>query len=49
MDYRGMPPYRASSRIRLPGLGPCVVVDESRTLSLERVSLATGAQLAAPC
>jgi hypothetical protein len=47
MDYRGMPPYPGVIEDKdLPGLGPCVVVDESRTLSLERVSLATGAQLA---
>lgn len=47
MDYRGMPPYPGVIENKdLPGLGPCVVVDESRTLSLERVSLATGAQLA---
>jgi uncharacterized membrane protein len=48
MDYRGMPPYPGVVEDKdLPGLGPCVVVDESRTLSLERVSLGTGAQLAA--
>lgn len=47
MDYRGMPPYPGVIEDKdLPALGPCVVVDESRTLSLERVSLATGAQLA---
>jgi hypothetical protein len=47
MDYRGMPPYPGVIEDKdLPGLGPCVVVDESRVLSLERVSLATGAQLA---
>ncbi|MCM2303468.1 MAG: glycosyltransferase family 39 protein [Elusimicrobia bacterium] len=48
MDYRGMPPYPGVIEDKdLPGLGPIVVVDQGRTLSLERVSLATGAQLAA--
>jgi len=48
MDYRGMPPYSGVIEDKdLPGLGPCIVVDQSRTLSLERVSLATGAQLLA--
>ncbi len=48
MDYRGMPPYPGVVEdADLPGLGPCVVVDEGRTLSLDRVTLATGAQLAA--
>lgn len=48
MDYRGMPPYPGVVEdADLPALGPCVVVDESRTLSLDRVTLATGAQLAA--
>ena len=47
MDYRGMPPYSGVIEDKdLPGLGPCIVVDQSRALSLERVSLATGAQLA---
>jgi len=48
MDYRGMPPYPGVVEDKdLPALGPCVVVDESRTLSAERVTMATGAQLAA--
>lgn len=47
MDYRGMPPYPGVIDDKdLPGLGPCVVVDQGRTLSLERVTFATGAQLA---
>lgn len=47
MDYRGMPPYPGVIDDKdLPGLGPCVVVDQARTLSLERVAFATGAQLA---
>lgn len=47
MDYRGMPPYPGVVEDKdLPGLGPIVVVDQARTLSLERVTLATGAQLA---
>lgn len=47
MDYRGMPPYPGVIDDKdLPGLGPCVVVDQGRTLSLERVVFATGAQLA---
>lgn len=47
MDYRGMPPYPGVVEDEdLPSLGACVVVDQGRTLSLERVSLATGAQLA---
>ncbi|MBI2386293.1 MAG: glycosyltransferase family 39 protein [Elusimicrobia bacterium] len=47
MDYRGMPPYPGVVEEKdLTSLGPCVVVDESRALSLERVSLATGARLA---
>lgn len=47
MDYRGMPPYPGVIEDKdLAALGPCVVIDESRVLSLERVSLATGAQLA---
>ncbi|MCR4296092.1 MAG: glycosyltransferase family 39 protein [Elusimicrobia bacterium] len=47
MDYRGMPPYPGVIEDKeLPGLGPCVVVDQGRTLSLERVTFATGAQLA---
>lgn len=47
MDYRGMPPYPGVIDDEdLPGLGPCVVVDQGRTLSLERVTFATGAQLA---
>lgn len=48
MDYRGMPPYPGVIEDKdLPGLGPCVVIDEGRQLSLERVSFRTGAQLAA--
>jgi uncharacterized membrane protein len=48
MDFRGMPPYPGVIEDKdLAALGPCVVVDQGRTLSLERVSLATGAQLAA--
>ncbi len=48
MDYRGMPPYPGVIEDKdLPGLGPCVVVDESHTLSPDRVRLGTGAQLAA--
>ncbi len=48
MDYRGMPPYQGVvERSELEALGPCVVVDESRLLSPERVRLGTGAQLAA--
>lgn len=48
MDYRGMPPYPGVVEdADLPALGPCVIVDESRTLSPNRVTLATGAQLAA--
>ena len=48
MDYRGMPPYPGVIEDKdLAGLGPCVVVDESRTLSPDRVRLGTGAQLAA--
>ncbi len=48
MDYRGMPPYAGVIEDKdLPRLGPCVVVDQSRTLSPARVSLGTGAQLAA--
>lgn len=48
MDYRGMPPYPGVIEAKdLPALGPCVVVDESRTLSPDRVRLGTGAQLAA--
>ncbi|MDP3543324.1 MAG: glycosyltransferase family 39 protein [Elusimicrobiota bacterium] len=47
MDYRGMPPYPGVIEDKdLPALGPCVVVDQGRTLSLERVTFATGAQLA---
>lgn len=47
MDYRGMPPYPGVIDDKdLPALGPCVVVDQGRTLSLERVTLATGARLA---
>lgn len=47
MDFRGMPPYPGVIEDEdLPALGPCVVVDESRTLSPERVRLGTGAQLA---
>lgn len=47
MDYRGMPPYSGVvERSALPGLGPCVVVDESRVLGGDRVVIGTGAQLA---
>ena len=47
MDYRGMPPYPGVIEdADLPSLGPCVVVDQGRTLSLERVTMATGARLA---
>ena len=48
MDFSGMPPYSGVIKPeQLPTLGPCVVVDESRTLSPDRVRLGTGAQLAA--
>lgn len=54
MDYRTMPPppgmrpYPGVIADKdLPALGPCVVVDEARTLSPDRVRLGTGAQLAA--
>jgi mannosyltransferase len=48
MDYAGMPPYSGViEESDLPALGPCVVVDESRTLTPDRVRLGTGAQLAA--
>jgi len=48
MDYRGMPPYSGVIEDKdLPGLGPCVLVDQSRTHSPERLALCTGEQLAA--
>jgi mannosyltransferase len=48
MDYAGMAPYPGVIKESdLPALGPCVVVDESRTLTPDRVRLGTGAQLAA--
>lgn len=48
MDFAGMPPYPGVIADKdLPALGPCVVVDESRVLGGDRVSLGTGAQLAA--
>jgi len=47
MDFKGMPPYPGViAEAELPALGPCVVVDESRTVSPDRVRLGTGAQLA---
>ncbi len=47
MDFRAMPPYPGVvERGELAALGPVVVVDESRVLSPDRVTLATGAQLA---
>lgn len=47
MDFRGMPPYPGVvERSELAALDKIVVVDESRVLSKDRVTLATGAQLA---
>ena len=48
MDFRAMAPYSGVIEDKdLPGLGPCVVVDESRELSTDRVRIGTGAELAA--
>ncbi len=47
MDYAGIPPYDGVADARRQRrLGPCVVLDEKRLLSPQRLWLGTGAQLA---